>query len=324
MTSIFKSLTIFIILFILTLSILFSTDRYGFFHRTTFLYSKVNLYEKINLGIRKNPEIIVLGTSRPFLSFNPNYSQNNIYNGASHVMLPSHYIFATRVLSRKTKVKKFIIFLDFFTANENLKRINNFKLHDCLYDENFFCRYKDLFKLYYNWSNLIDSFDILLSLLKKDNIYLEHNGFLKTSNYNKIYSQMSVQSWFKKVENDYDLRIYHNAKFDFERDSNYLNFLNHLCFLKNKENINITLAIPPIHNRLLKIIKKKNYMKHYNHWKKTLIFMKKKCNIDTYDFTDDSIPDKEFYEVSHIKEDYMNKIQDIIFKNKGDILYKKN
>ena len=126
MKRILKIFIIFFLLFLTSLFFLTSVDRYGFFGRDSFLYAYVNLYEKINLGIKKKPHIIILGTSRVFLSFNSKFTNLNIFNAASHVMLPDHYIYMLESFLNQTKTKKFIIFLDFFSSNENLKRINNF------------------------------------------------------------------------------------------------------------------------------------------------------------------------------------------------------
>jgi hypothetical protein len=296
-------------------------DRYGFFGRTSYLYSYVNLYEKINLGIKKKPDVVVLGTSRAFLSFNPEFANLNIFNAASHIMLPDHYIYMLESFLYQTEAKKFIIFLDFFSSNENLKRINNFKLYDFIYSDNFIQKYKNIFLLYYNFSNFIDSFKILAF---NNGIYISQNGYLPVNSYEKIYTKMTVNDWYKKVENDYRRRIFNNAHFNFNSDSKYLQFLKKICDIKNNNNIEIIFAISPVHSKMLEIIDEKNYKKDYFEWKKNLSFQKKNCEIDVFDFTDPNINDEFFYEISHIKEAYMNKIQNVIFNRKNNINYKKN
>lgn len=323
MLKIFRSLVIFFLLFLITLIILIQIDRYGFFKRDKFLYNYVDLYEKINLGLKKNSKTVVLGTSRPYLSFNPDYTDKNIFNSSSHVMLPEHYIYAVNSYTQNSNVKEFIIFLDFFTANQNLKRTNNLKLYNCLYKEGSFCKFKDLFSLYYNWSNILSSVKLMFSS-NKTNLYIEENGFFKSSNYEKIYSKMNRNNWFKRVENDYKKRIFNNAKFNFEKNSNYIKFLNFLCKVKTKKNIKFTLAIPPVHKKMLEIIYYNKLNKNYIDWKKSLILVNKKCNIDIYDFTNVNLDDDEFYEISHIKERYMNKIQDVIINYEFNIPFTMN
>lgn len=323
MLKILRSLITFFLLFLITSIFLIMIDRYGFFKRDKFFYNYVDLYEKINLGLKKNSKTIVLGTSRPYLSFNPDYTDKNIFNSATHVMLPEHYIYAVNSYTQNLNVKEFIIFLDFFTANQNLKRTNNFKLYNCLYKKDSFCKFKDLISLYYNWSNILSSVKLVFSS-NKTNLYIEDNGFLKSSNYAKIYSKMSRKNWFKRVENDYERRIFNDASFNFDKNSNYVNFLNFLCKVKTKKNIKFTLAIPPVHKKMLEIIYNNKLNKNYIDWKKSLILVNKKCNIDIYDFTNVNLEDDEFYEISHIKENYMNKIQDVIINKKFNITFTMN
>lgn len=323
MLKILRSLITFFLLFLITSIFLIMIDRYGFFKRDKFFYNYVDLYEKINLGLKKNSKTIVLGTSRPYLSFNPDYTDKNIFNSATHVMLPEHYIYAVNSYTHNLNVEEFIIFLDFFTANQNLKRTNNFKLYNCLYKKESFCKFKDLISLYYNWSNILSSVKLIFSS-NKTNLYIEDNGFLKSSNYAKIYSKMSRKNWFKRVENDYERRIFNDASFNFGKNSNYVNFLNFLCKVKTKKNIKFTLAIPPVHKKMLEIIYNNKLKKNYIDWKKSLILVNKKCNIDIYDFTNVNLEDDEFYEISHIKENYMNKIQDVIINKKFNIPFTMN
>ena len=323
MLKILRSLITFFLLFLITSIFLIMIDRYGFFKRDKFFYNYVDLYEIINLGLKKNSKTIVLGTSRPYLSFNPDYTDKNIFNSATHVMLPEHYIYAVNSYTHNLNVEEFIIFLDFFTANQNLKRTNNFKLYNCLYKKESFCKFKDLISLYYNWSNILSSVKLIFSS-NKTNLYIEDNGFLKSSNYAKIYSKMSRKNWFKRVENDYERRIFNDASFNFGKNSNYVNFLNFLCKVKTKKNIKFTLAIPPVHKKMLEIIYNNKLNKNYIYWKKSLILVNKKCNIDIYDFTNINLEDDEFYEISHIKENYMNKIQDVIINKKFNIPFTMN
>ena len=323
MLKILRSLITFFLLFLITSIFLIIIDRYGFFKRDKFFYNYVDLYEKINLGLKKNSKTIVLGTSRPYLSFNPDYTDKNIFNSATHVMLPEHYIYAINSYTQNSNVKEFIIFLDFFTANQNLKRTNNFKLYNCLYKKKYFCKFKDLISLYYNWSNILSSVKLIFSS-NKTNLYIEDNGFLKSSNYAKIYLKMSRKNWFKRVENDYERRIFNDASFNFDKNSNYVNFLNFLCKVKTKKNIKFTLAIPPVHKKMLEIIYNNKLNKNYIDWKKSLILVNKKCNIDIYDFTNVNLEDDEFYEISHIRENYMNKIQDVIINYKFNIPFTMN
>tara|TARA_B100001121_G_scaffold307365_1_gene328728 strand:+ start:37 stop:1041 length:1005 start_codon:yes stop_codon:yes gene_type:complete len=323
MLKILRSLITFFLLFLITSIFLIMIDRYGFFKRDKFFYNYVDLYEKINLGLKKNSKTIVLGTSRPYLSFNPDYTDKNIFNSATHVMLPEHYIYAVNTYTQNLNVTEFIIFLDFFTANQNLKRTNNFKLYNCLYKKKSFCKFKDLISLYYNWSNILSSVKLIFSS-NKTNLYIEDNGFLKSSNYAKIYSKMSRKNWFKRVENDYERRIFNDASFNFDKNSNYVNFLNFLCKVKTKKNIKFTLAIPPVHKKMLEIIYNNKLNKNYIDWKKSLILVNKKCNIDIYDFTNVNLEDDEFYEISHIRENYMNKIQDVIINYKFNIPFTMN
>lgn len=97
-------------------------DRYGFFKRDKFFYNYVDLYEKINLGLKKNSKTIVLGTSRPYLSFNPDYTDKNIFNSATHVMLPEHYIYAVNSYTHNLNVEEFIIFFRFLYSKSKFKK----------------------------------------------------------------------------------------------------------------------------------------------------------------------------------------------------------
>ena len=75
---------------------------------------------------------------------------------------------------------------------------------------------------------------------------------------------------------------------------------------------------------MLEIIYNNKLNKYYMDWKKSLIVVNKKCNIDIYDFTNVNLEDDEFYEISHIRENYMNKIQDVIINNKFNIPFTMN
>ena len=58
MLKILRSLITFFLLFLITSIFLIIIDRYGFFKRDKFFYNYVDLYEKINLGLKKNSKTI--------------------------------------------------------------------------------------------------------------------------------------------------------------------------------------------------------------------------------------------------------------------------
>lgn len=220
------------------------------------------------------PNVVFLGTSRCAFSIDPNHiylRRKNTYNlcvdGAS-IYETFRYLQHASFFNKNLEA---LLFLDFLMFNENDSPVstgfkeNYFAVDSNGQEQKMLSPYQFLISL----ETLKASFQTLLSQTSGNSHNL--NGMRNQSFIEKqIYNNKGPKFFSPRVERNYYQKYYNNFSTSSEGRSSLAVFEQLLEFCE-KNNIKLTIIIPPTHARLLEVINEKKIWTNFENWKKNML-----------------------------------------------------
>jgi hypothetical protein len=226
---------------------------YGSSHNC--LSTKQRFVKALQIVFRQ-PEIIIIGSSRVYRGFNfedlPYHKKEIFYNAGISSLTLTEALGYVKQSSRFTRVKHIILGLDLWMMDKNKLFHEGFNEH--------LGEFQDLCNSFFisllSFEALEDSFDefkSLFSLPKKEGGFWEKNGFFKTIPLEK----KEIDSFLKSYENNLQSIVI---------DLKQFSILEKIIFICREKNIKLSIYVSPLHEKIFHIYEKAKLGTIYQEW----------------------------------------------------------